>query len=283
MNTEETNLAQNAQQELEEREQVQSHAQFAREMWQKLSQIDVNNHLEKKGKFSYLSWNWAWNTLMDHYPASEYHFGEDGVSEDGSVMVHCQLTIADEFNHVVREMWLPVLDFANKPVKKPNSMDINSARMRCLVKAMSMAGLGNYIYSGLNAPEDKGYGEKEALLLEFNDLIAAKDGAELYAFVHRIGNEAAGELFGTIKADAGVKNKTAKHDAINAWYYPARQMIFDTINQLNEMALEGNTDGMREVLDELHEDSSEAVKKCVWNSLDAATQLKIKDMKSEDK
>ncbi len=45
-------------------------------------------------------------------------------------------------------MWLPVLDFKNKPIANPNAFDINTARMRCLVKCLAMFGLGHYIYAG---------------------------------------------------------------------------------------------------------------------------------------
>lgn len=42
--------------------------------WKKLSAINVSNHIEKKGQLSYLSWVWAWGTLMEHYPDSTYEF-----------------------------------------------------------------------------------------------------------------------------------------------------------------------------------------------------------------
>jgi len=49
-------------------------------------------------------------------------------------------------------MWLPVLDHKNKAITNPNAFDINSARMRCLVKCLAMHGLGHYIYSGESFP-----------------------------------------------------------------------------------------------------------------------------------
>jgi len=44
----------------------------AREIWDTLSKIDVSDHVEHKGGLSYLSWAWAWGTLMEYYPEAEY-------------------------------------------------------------------------------------------------------------------------------------------------------------------------------------------------------------------
>ena len=49
-------------------------------------------------------------------------------------------------------MWLPVMDNRNKAVPNPTSRDISDARMRCLVKAIAMHGLGAYIYAGEDLP-----------------------------------------------------------------------------------------------------------------------------------
>ena len=37
-------------------------------LFERLSAIDCRNHIEKKGKFSYLSWAWAWSTLKRECP-----------------------------------------------------------------------------------------------------------------------------------------------------------------------------------------------------------------------
>ena len=33
-----------------------------------LSRIDVGEHIEKKNGLNYLSWAWAWDTIMRYYP-----------------------------------------------------------------------------------------------------------------------------------------------------------------------------------------------------------------------
>lgn len=130
-------------------------------VWETLSAINVNENIEKKNGFSYLSWSWAWATLMDHYPDAEFYFenqsGEfgdlnnDGVIRypDGTAEVRCVLTV-DATTHT---MWLPVMDYKNQAIKNPNARDINDAKMRCLVKAMSLFGLGLYIYAGEDLPD----------------------------------------------------------------------------------------------------------------------------------
>jgi len=130
-------------------------------VWETLSAINVNENIEKKNGFSYLSWSWAWATLMDHYPHAEFYFenqsGEngdlnnDGVIRypDGTAEVRCVLTVED----VSHTMWLPVMDYKNQAIKNPNARDINDAKMRCLVKAMSLFGLGLYIYAGEDLPD----------------------------------------------------------------------------------------------------------------------------------
>ena len=117
-------------------------------IWATLSQVDVSDRIEKKQNLSFLSWSWAWGTLMEHYPQAEYTFQEPEIAADGSVMVFCTVTI----DGLSRQMWLPVMDFKNRAIPSPNAFQINTARMRCLVKCLAMFGLGHYIYAGEDLP-----------------------------------------------------------------------------------------------------------------------------------
>mgnify|MGYP003634997946 FL=1 len=125
-------------------------------VWQKLSTIDVNQHTEKKGRFTYLSWTWAWATLMEHYPDSTYEFGENEIHSDGSVTTYCTVTVKG----VSHTMWLAVMNMKNQAMLNPPSTEIANTKMRCLVKALAMFGLGHYIYAG------------ESLPLESNEIIS---------------------------------------------------------------------------------------------------------------
>jgi len=49
---------------------------------------------------------------------------------------------------------LPVMDFRNKAITNPDAFAVNTAIMRCMTKALSLHGLGLYIYSGEDLPEE---------------------------------------------------------------------------------------------------------------------------------
>lgn len=118
-------------------------------VWATLSTIDCSEHVEMKGKFSYLAWTWAIAMVREHYPEMQYDLLDDVVYEDGSMEVRCTVTIEGR----TAPMWLPVTDFNNKAIVKPNAFDVNTARMRCLVKCIAVGfGLGHYIYAGESLP-----------------------------------------------------------------------------------------------------------------------------------
>ena len=63
-------------------------------------------------------------------------------------MVYCTVTI----DGLSRQMWLPVMDFKNQAISNPDVVQLNKAKMRCLVKCLAMFGLGHYIYAGEDLP-----------------------------------------------------------------------------------------------------------------------------------
>lgn len=121
-----------------------------KEIWEKLSSIDVADRIEKKNGFNYLSWAWAWGVLMEHYPDSTYEMSSEFEPNSKTTMVFCSIKI-DESE---RQMWLPVMDFRNKAIVNATSRDVSDSMMRCLVKCLAMFGLGHYIYAGEDLPND---------------------------------------------------------------------------------------------------------------------------------
>ena len=91
-------------------------------IWATLSAVDCSKHIEKKGQFSYLAWTWAWAMVKEQYPLSQYTLLDDIVYADGTMEVRVEVIIPDgyEANELIIEqshtMWLPVLDFKNKPI-----------------------------------------------------------------------------------------------------------------------------------------------------------------------
>ena len=130
-------------------------------IWKTLSKINVNEFTEEKGGLTYLSWSHAYRIMMENYPEMTIKWhgttDEHGVTRDatyyegGTTMVSCSVTIGD----VVREMWLPVMDYRMKSIAHPSSRDISDAKMRCLTKCFSLHGLANYIYSGDGLPTEE--------------------------------------------------------------------------------------------------------------------------------
>lgn len=112
--------------------------------------INVNEHTEKKGKFTYLSWTWAVDTLLQNDSTATWTFG-DPVYFNESIMVFCTVTAMGKS----MTCQMPVLNNMNKAIPNPNAMDVNTAMMRCLVKTISLFGIGLYIYAGEDLPEEE--------------------------------------------------------------------------------------------------------------------------------
>jgi hypothetical protein len=119
-----------------------------------LLKINVNNHIEKKGNLSYLSWAWAWAEVLKIDPGARWYAHEYGdrpamYLPDGSAMVKVSVTINDDTKTCV----LPVMNNRNQAIQNPDAFAVNTAVMRCLAKCIAMFGLGLYIYAGEDLPE----------------------------------------------------------------------------------------------------------------------------------
>ena len=149
-------------------------------LFEKLVQLDVSNRTEGKNGLTYLSWAWAWQEFKLKCPDATYSIktfhDETGIEKPYlrdryGIMVFTSITAKG----ITYEMWLPVMDGANKAMKdepytykvKANKgetlektvaaatmFDINKTIMRCLVKNIAMFGLGLYIYAGEDLPAE---------------------------------------------------------------------------------------------------------------------------------
>lgn len=172
---------------IEEREKFQTEQ---KELFEKFVQLNVNDRTEKKNDLTYLSWAWAWQETLKICPTATYiieqFYDDKGIKKcyqydpNLGYMVFTSVTI----NGLTREMWLPVMDGANKAmldheytykvkkyvynqatrkkewngeyeekvVEQATMFDINKTIMRCLTKNLAMFGLGIYIYAGEDLP-----------------------------------------------------------------------------------------------------------------------------------
>lgn len=158
-----------------------------KEKFTELYSLNVNEHVEKKQGLSYLTWSYAWAEFKKIYPDAVYEVKKDDEGNcyfgdaDIGYMVYTSVTAGG----LTYEMWLPVMDNANKAMKLKaytykvadwqwspqqnkkvkvgeiektveaiSMFDINKAVMRCLVKNLAMFGLGLYIYAGEDLPEN---------------------------------------------------------------------------------------------------------------------------------
>jgi hypothetical protein len=124
-------------------------------LWDRLSDINCAAHVEKKGKFNYLSWAWAWAALKKSCPDAtfEKHFFVDlpyCIDAQGYAYVKVSVTCEGQ---TATEVY-PVTNNSNQSVKNPDSFAVNTALQRGLTKCMAYHGLGHYIYAGEDLPPD---------------------------------------------------------------------------------------------------------------------------------
>ena len=148
------------------------------ERFNQLTSLNLNDKVESKNGLSYVSWANAWKAFKEVYPTATYRIIKDPqtnmpyfVDPLMGIMVFTEVSA----NGLTYEMWLPVMDSANKAMKleayqyqvwnkttrqyenrkveAATMFDINKTLMRCLVKCLSMFGLAIYIYAGEDMPE----------------------------------------------------------------------------------------------------------------------------------
>jgi len=115
---------------------------------------NVNEHVEKKNGLSYLSWAWAWAEALKADPKASYKIEMFNckcyMEINGTAMVFVTVTMFDK----PMTCQLPVMDYRNKAILNPDAFAVNTAIMRCMTKALALHGLGLYLYSGEDVPEE---------------------------------------------------------------------------------------------------------------------------------
>jgi hypothetical protein len=119
---------------------------------QELLKLNVNEHTEKKANLTYLSWAWAWAEALKADAKATFKvemFGDKCFMDiNGTAMVWVTVTMFDK----PMTCQLPVMDHRNKAIQSPDAFQVNTAIMRCMTKALSLHGLGLYLYSGDDLP-----------------------------------------------------------------------------------------------------------------------------------
>lgn len=135
-------------------------------VFETLNKINVNEHTEKKGRLTYLSWAWAWQVTKENFPDAQYTIYENqngwNYFTDGKT---CWVKTGVTINGLEHIEYLPVMDYKNQsiPYDSVTSMAVNTAIQRSLTKAIARHGLGLYIYAGEDLPNAEAEEEKQAI------------------------------------------------------------------------------------------------------------------------
>ena len=178
-----------------------------------LLKLNVNEHTEKKGNLTYLSWAWAWAEALKADPQATFNvemFGPHGdkcyMEINGTAMVFVTVTM---FNKPMM-CQLPVMDHRNKPITNPDAFAVNTGIMRCMTKALSLHGLGLYIYAGEDLPESDGPTPpslEEKIADAIRDLHSKGDEAGMYGEWESIAdNEVRLSVWAILKPDTKVRS-----------------------------------------------------------------------------
>ena len=164
-------------------------------VFEKLFQINVNDHIEKKNGLSYLSWPYAWAEVKKLYPTANYKVYE---AEDGCIYFNDGRTAWVKTGVTVEGLehieYLPIMDYRNKsiPVENITSFDVNKTIQRSLTKALARHGLGLYLYAGEDLPEVE------------VEKISARDAQVVKAIVDKVEN--ADKLYESLLNKYHIKN-----------------------------------------------------------------------------
>jgi len=176
-----------------------------------LLKVNVNAHTEKKNGLTYLSWAWAWAEALKADPQATFQvhtFGEKPYMDvNGTGMVWVSVIM---FNQG-RTCMLPVMDHRNKPIQSPDAFQVNTAIMRCMTKTLALHGLGLYIYSGDDLPED--FGGTSSM----GDLIKKEDAPAYAPIAEKAERSKEGAAVVTVvtqeaQADVEIKDYYRGHD-----------------------------------------------------------------------
>ena len=117
-----------------------------------LAALNVKDRVEKKGRFDYLSWAYAWAMIKDQYPDANRkvyeseHTGLNYFTDGNTGYVKVGVTI----NNVEHVDYLPIMNHNNQSlsIEKITSFAVNKTIQRSTVKAIAMHGLGLSLWAG---------------------------------------------------------------------------------------------------------------------------------------
>ena len=171
-----------------------------------LLKLDVNKNTEKKGNLTYLSWAWAWAEALKVDANAHFQvqmFGDKCYTDiNGTYMVWVTVTLFGK----PMTCQLPVMDHRNKAIIAPDAFAVNTSIMRCMTKALSLHGLGLYIYAGEDLPEQD-TSIIDAIVAAIKERYEAGDEPGMYGEWESItDNEVRLRVWNTLNPDSKVRS-----------------------------------------------------------------------------
>lgn len=149
-----------------------------RDNFNRLYSLNLNSKIENRNGLSYVSWADAVAEFRKIHPGFTYQVLKNPCTNlpyfsdpNLGIMVYTEVTA----DNLTQQMWLPVMDSSHKAMKEQSytyqvwdktnkryvekkveaatMFDINKTIMRCLVKNLAMFGLGLYLYTKEDMPE----------------------------------------------------------------------------------------------------------------------------------
>ena len=239
--------------------------------FEKLNQIDVSEHIEKKGQFNYLAWAWAHEQMSKLHPEAiiKVKVNEHGFPAFYAPNGQAMVWVTVEIENVVRGQPYPVLDYRNKPVDDPDIFTINTSLQRALVKAISLHGLGLYIYAGEDLPPDIGYSKDEKKT--YDTLLEGEDNLAFWLYLHSLADEKKVALHNSFEKGQITKKKKQAGEKEKAGSMLYAELEGEMIDRIEE----NDYDGLHEIGLEL----GDYGKKLAFSQLTPEQQHKAKEMK----
>jgi len=120
-------------------------------------ELQIGGHVEKKGKFSYLSWVFAVRYLRENFPEAQWIIHENAEGQPLFKMPKgymVKVSVVEDGQPYTQ--WHPILNYQNKPIEEPDCFQVNTSIQRCLTKAIGLAtGIGLGLYAGEDLPQEE--------------------------------------------------------------------------------------------------------------------------------
>ena len=242
---------------------------FAQQVWDTFSKIDVSDHTSKiegtgnRPDLEYLNWARAIRLLRENYPDSRdsYQVQRPYDSEDAGWEVICTVSVEKDGLMVERSMDLPVMDWKNNAIVKPDSRMISDTKRRAFVKCMATGfGLGLSLWEKDEALPTRKPEYTEEQKDRWDDYINMDDAYLLYLMSKETSEKAWVSLYNSFEKG----QKTEGKKKVNEMLDHGLVIFQDRLDSLKDSIANEDAPGALEVVDEW----ADFEKRWYWKHLD---------------